>query len=457
MPSKLGFHIQRRRHGWPSVIAETTPALVKSLEWSIVDEWVPEEQTEPDRLERATRWTEARTFLLGRHRSLAQHLDDPIARAGEFWRQMLHELSGGNSEAERSILDRMRYFDAWEGYNEIGTGPDIEALGRFDAALAHQFHGEGIRYACGGFSTGNPSLEDWPRYCAALLDEVASGRGDLPDLLHVHEYWFPDHEWDELFERAGPLDVDRMREATKGSMLRWRLLYEHADTPQELRLPVIVSECGWDMGHPQVGFRRSYRTDEDYFRWLVWYDQELQRPLDGVDYVVGAAVFTYGHEQQWASFEIDRQHGRGVLDLLRRYLADENQAPHPRDWEAASPGHDSAGPYESGHFVLMSPRIGQGWRQALVPYLQAFRATNGQALEDALLPLNKRLHITLVGGTGTAGAVPAEWEGEIHRRAPHIVIDRMAAKTTLDLQRIVDQRIARDDRYGEHDAERPFA
>ena len=95
------------------------------------------------------------------------------------------------------------------------------------------------------------------------------------------------------------------------------------------------------------------------------------------------------------------------------------------------------------------------WREALVPYLQVFRATSGQVLQDALCPLNKRLHVTLVGSTGATGAVPAQWEGEIRRRAPHIVIDRMAAKTTEDLQRIVNGRIAHGDRYGVRDEEGP--
>ena len=45
MGSKLGFHIQQRRSGWPDVVADTVPAVVKCLDYGILDEWVPVAKT----------------------------------------------------------------------------------------------------------------------------------------------------------------------------------------------------------------------------------------------------------------------------------------------------------------------------------------------------------------------------------------------------------------------------
>ena len=454
MGSKLGFHIQRRRRGWPNVVADTVPALVKSLEWRIIDEWIPEEQTDLTSMQRARKWTEFKVFLLGRHLMRYQSLDEPGDRAYEFWNQMLNEFTGGDRNRDRQVLARMRLFDAWEGYNEIGTGPDIEKLARFDAILARYFHDEGMKYACGGFAMGQPSLEEWPRYCEALMDEAASSRGGPPDFLHLHEYWYPGGDWAQLLNPDGSIDGDRMREATHGQILRWRDLYEHPDTPDEMRLPVIISECGWDQGWPeQVGFRRSLRSDEDYAKWLIWYDRELQRPLNGIDYVVGAAIYTYGHESRWASFEIDQWQGRGILDMLRAYLRECNQSPHEWDWQAAWGEREGEGAPEGSHYVLMEPDISIAWRHALGKYLDAFKVTNGQSVNDALRLGAREHHITLVGHKDDGWGVLTEWEEEIRGREPRIIMDRMEARSTRELRGIADRRAERGDRYGERDGE----
>ena len=451
MGSKLGFHVQKRRRGWPNVIADTVPALVKSLEWGIVDEWIPEEQSDPIKHQRALKWAEYNVFLLGRHVVTTQYLDKPEDRAHEFWTRILDDLTNGDRSKRRMVLDRMRLFHAWEGFNEIGTGPDIEKLGRFDALMARYFHDEGMKYAGGGFSMTLPTLEEWPRYYGALLEEAASDRGERPDFIHFHEYWFPRGDWDALLDVEGAIDASRMRQATKGYMLHWRDLYEHPDTPAEVKLPVLITECGWDQGWPeQLGFRASNRSDEDYYRWLVWYDQELQKPLNGIDYVVGAAIYTYGHETRWTSFEIDRMQGRGVLDRLRAYLRDCNRAPHTWDWEAAWEGEGQG--ELVGHYVLLSPESSIGWRQALNRYLAKFQATNGQSLDDALrLAVDRPHRITLVGSPGGEYSVSQEWEDEIVRRHPEIALDRMAAASERELRRIADRRAQRDDRYGQHD------
>lgn len=452
MASKLGFHIQRRRQGWPNVIADTVPAVVKSLEWGIMDEWLPDEQTDPAKVQRAKKWTEYDVFLLGRHPTTEQHLDNPIVRADAFWARILHELSGGEASRQRQVLDRMRCFDAWEGYNEVGTGPDIGNLGRFDARMAWRFHEEGMRYACGGFSMTQPTLEEWPLYCEALLDKAASATGALPDFLHLHEYWFPRQGWDELLTSDGGIDDEAMRAATRGYMLHWRELYTHPDTPPEMRRPLIISECGWDKAWPeQVGYRKSSRSDEDYVKWLCWYDRELQKPLDGVDYVVGATIYTYGHQWRWASFEIDYEHGRGILDPLRAYLRESNMEPHPRDWEAAwnpQPAPEPEPVEPTSHYVLLAQNCPDAWRRALEGYFDVYKVTNGQSLDDALRLATAHHHITLVGDADCDYGVPLEWEDEIRRRAPEVTLDRIAGGSAEQIEAVVHDRVVRGDRYG---------
>jgi|YNPNPStandDraft_1061719.scaffolds.fasta_scaffold23039_2 hypothetical protein len=452
MSSKLGFHIQRRRPGWPNVIADTVPAVVKSLEWSILDDWLPEEQTELDKIQRARKWTEYKVFLLGRHAVPYQGLERPADRAYEFWRRLLDDLTGGDRQKEGQVLARMRRFHAWEGYNEVGTGPASELLGRFDAALARYFHHEGMRYAGGGFSLTHPTADEWRSYCAALLEEVAAGRGERPDFLHFHEYWYPRGDWDTLLHPDGSINAGKMRAATQGYMLHWRELYQLPETPWELRLPVIITECGWDQGWPQqVGFRNSPRSDVDYFKWLVWYDQELQKPLDGIDYVVGAAIYTYGHEPAWASFEIDDWQGRGIMELLRAYLREENREPHPWAWQAAWEQKPPVPEVEESHFVLLAQNASLAWRHALDKYLDTFKVTNGQSLDDAVRLAAKHHHITLVGTAGSPFGLPQEWEEEIRRRNPKIILDRMEARTVEELRRVANRRAETGDRYGQND------
>ena len=114
MGSKLGFHIQRRRSGWPQVIADAIPSVIKTLEWRLIDEWLPEEQTEPIKIELARKWTDHNVFLLGRHMLAEQHLHNPEDRAFAFWNRLLNDLTGGDRSQDAHVLDRMRRFDAWE-------------------------------------------------------------------------------------------------------------------------------------------------------------------------------------------------------------------------------------------------------------------------------------------------------------------------------------------------------
>jgi len=454
MTSKLGVHLQVLPQGWSDFVAEAKPAVVKSLEWGIADEWDPETIDDPEKRAKAQIWKDHKVFLLGRHVVSEQYLENPADQAVYFWQRLMQEKSGNGTLSEDEVLRKMRIFDAWEGYNEVGTGsgPEPRNLGVFDAHLARIFHEHDLKYAGGGFSMTHPTLDEWMRYCEGLLVEVEAGRGEIPDFLHLHEYWWPRIAWENLLNPDGSLDEEAMYEATTGYALNYRKLYESPITPDEMKLPLIISECGWDQAYPeQIGWAESGLPAVAYMQYLRWYDKELQKPIEGKQYVVGATIFTYGHHPRWESFELDKRGPDGLkpIDLLRNYLAAENTEPHAWDW-MPKPKEPLA---EVSHYVLMAQEISIEWRHALDNYLQTFRVTNGQSHDDALRLAAKEHHITLVGAPDAPMGVPQEVEDYIRRVKPEVLIDRMNVHTAEELKILADMRVERNDRYGAHDIE----
>jgi hypothetical protein len=66
------------------------------LPWAIIDEWLPEEQSDPLKRQLAQMWMTDNTFLLGRYPVSDQPLDKPADRAHEFWQRLLDGLTGGD-------------------------------------------------------------------------------------------------------------------------------------------------------------------------------------------------------------------------------------------------------------------------------------------------------------------------------------------------------------------------
>jgi len=100
------------------------------------------------------------------------------------------------------------------------------------------------------------------------------------------------------------------------------------------------------------------------------------------------------------------------------------------------------------HYVLLAEDVNAEWRHALDRYLDTFKATNGQSLDDAVRLATDRHHITLVGGADAEFGAPQAWEVEIKTRNDKIVIDRMRARTADELRQLADLRAERNDRYG---------
>jgi hypothetical protein len=103
------------------------------------------------------------------------------------------------------------------------------------------------------------------------------------------------------------------------------------------------------------------------------------------------------------------------------------------------------------HYVLLADACPDAWREALVPYLSAYRATSGQSLRDAFCLAGKPHHITLVGSAVSQYGVPHQVEAQIREQLPEAMIDRMRVASVRGLRRLVARRIERNDRYGDRD------
>jgi hypothetical protein len=310
MNSKLGLHIQVRPPHWKAFLKAARPCIVKSMDLHVEDEW--EDLIAEIRAE--TGWPDFDIFLLGRvqvpqslglsSRRRIETLDNPEASAQALWAEI------------QARTQHPEVFDAWEGYNEIGTGSveEIKRLARFDAELARILHDNGLQVAMGGFSVTQPRLSLWPYYYETALPHA--------DYLHLHEVSWP-----------------TMQKGVGARCLYYRALY--AVLPEELRRPVIISECGLDRKvdeptAPHGGWKESGCTAAEYMAQLAWYDRELQQD----DYVIGAAIFTYGATSDWASFDVyQEEQGQpaGMLKRLQETLAQRNTEPHRRWWVRVAP------------------------------------------------------------------------------------------------------------------------
>ena len=310
MNSKLGVHIQVRPPHWKEFIKAARPCIVKSMDPHIEDEW--EDLIATIRAE--TGCPDFDIFLLGRIQ-VSQSLDNPEASAQALWAEI------------QARTQHPEIFDAWEGYNEFGTSSaeEIKKLARFDAELARILHDNGLKVAVGGFSVTQPPLSIWPHYYETALEHA--------DFLHLHEYSWP-----------------TMQTCAGARCLYYRSLY--AALPEELRRPLIISECGLDrkvhdITKPHKGWKESGCSTAEYMAQLAWYDQELQQD----ETVIGTTIFTYGCTSEWKSFDVyQEEHGQpsGMLRDLQNYLAAQNTEPHRWWWveEVPEPPEEPVEPTE---------------------------------------------------------------------------------------------------------------
>ena len=161
----------------------------------------------------------------------------------------------------------------------------------------------GLRVAVGNFSTGTPEADEF----AAFLP--AGGRSaDLRRRPGVARIFRPGHVgW---LRRRGAWPWTGKSEF--GALtLRYRFWYRYYLQPNDLVIPLVITETGIDGGvladaggslSGWQDFTEALGDDEEpsyapitaaeYLDQLSWYDDELRRD----DYVLGCAVFNAGDE-----------------------------------------------------------------------------------------------------------------------------------------------------------------
>jgi hypothetical protein len=218
---------------------------------------------------------------------------------------------------------RLAAFDAWESYNEP-TPSDPEQMARLAAFEAHRTRllaAAGVRSVIGNFSTGMPPLEWWPQFRPALEAALAHG-----GYLGLHEYSAPTMQFGVLEDLLG-WNSDP---ALEGWLtLRYRKVYRGYLEPNQLALPLLLTEVGIDgyvgqrPGPVGMGWQdfANYWAElgmgvdaaGNYMELLAWYDAQLQQD----PYVLGAAIFAAAASPGWETYEVLD----AVFPFLKQYLS----------------------------------------------------------------------------------------------------------------------------------------
>lgn len=215
---------------------------------------------------------------------------DSVALAGAMKGKLLTDWA--------AYLDVIDYFELT---NETAqTGDALKHLTDFSADCCRHMHMEGHKVAVGSFSVGNPPdlANDWVTFRPAVR---------AADAVALHEYGAP-RLWSEP-GNAGPVVMGK---PNAGDVGWWTLRYRRVrQLMEETYLfeqvgwhlpPFIITELGVDYGLTGGG-QRGYKTGmsaDDYVKQLDWYNQEIE--LD--DYVLGATVFGYGMDKDWATYDL---------------------------------------------------------------------------------------------------------------------------------------------------------
>jgi len=373
--SMLGPHVNwpRDQIAW---LARARPRVGKVLLQDIDLAWM-----------RAAKATSPDTFWVGRIVPPAQPLDSPVANAQDFTQRLLLPAA----EPYRGLID------ALEGYNEVGftnfrpsvargvvrpstavisadlfqqARQEMQRYALFERTRAELLAAQGWKSVVGNFSAGSPELELWPDFYPAL---------EAGDYLGLHEY---------SANRQPPY----LAYLETWLCRRYRRVY--AQLPANLRIPLIITECGIDggaVGDPQQGWRR-YTNAAGYLAELRWYDEGLQ--ADSARYpIVGATVFCYGHlDANWDTFDIGGE--------MTNMLADYMQANPPEKWEEPVPA-----PPDTTLVEMLSAEFGAEFddvRQQLVHV--------GEFPKRDLTAIN----YLVLDHTGV-GTTPATWSNTIAR------------------------------------------
>lgn len=303
-PTKLGLFVTRNDPRIFDLLQTGNVALVKTMEYD-PNFAMQIKQAAPS------------TLLVGRI-DLPQidlaGLRDPQAAAQAFADQLLPVATEPR---------RLASFDGWESFNEPSpSDPEQMArLAEFEAHRTRLLAAAGIRSVIGNFSTGMPPLEWWPQFRPALEAAI-----EHQGFLGLHEYSAPTMQFGTPQELLG-WDSDPAQEGWL--TLRYRKVYRNFLAPNNLMLPLLLTEVGIDgwigdrPGPTGMGWKdfagywaelgMGVDAPGNYMELLAWYDAQLQQD----PYVLGAAIFAAGASPGWETYEVLDE----VFPFLKQYLS----------------------------------------------------------------------------------------------------------------------------------------
>jgi hypothetical protein len=231
------------------------------------------------------------TFVVGRvhePQSWEQRTGDPKVRAQEWFQR------------NRDKIISSPNIDCWEGYNEPvpQNSSEMSWYADFESERIKLLAQVGAKACIGTFSVGQPDdLNLWPSFFPAIETALQYG-----GYLNLHEYDAP--------TMTASFDFSSEEGWRTG---RYRKVYNQYLIPNNLKIPLIISEAGIDGG--VIGERgrgwKSYEDAQAYLEDLKWYDSLLRED----DYVIGAAIFGWGM-YGWDDFEITPE----LAQLLTEYI-----------------------------------------------------------------------------------------------------------------------------------------
>ncbi len=326
MGNKLGFHVLKA--GALADISGTKPAVIK-----FVGDW-GSAQFVPDGVLIIGRRCESRDaqFQMNQGKTAQQAASEYVS-----WQL--------NTYNTNSIL-------YWEGHNEpVGDAGFMSWYAQFEIERMRIMSELGYRCVIGNFATGTPDLALWEYFLPALQEAPK-----YKALLGLHEYSCP---WMWWMYGANQMDPDEDQGDEGWTTCRYRKVIRQVLEPNNLRVPIVITECGIDPGvnpRPPGTPAGTWKELGDFWKentkpwvWddsahyyadqLIWYENQLR--MD--DLVVGCTIFTLGSfgGTLWENFDIA---GTGVMPRLVTYMLYEPAEDFEYDIDESEPPYISNSP-----------------------------------------------------------------------------------------------------------------
>jgi hypothetical protein len=231
--------------------------------------------------------------------------NDATASAGDFWTNILQQALNSISPSDRALIDYL------EGPNE-GQTPTLGYPGnaplqasqwfnQFWTNLTPRIVAAGYKPCIGSIAVGNPggTTAEMQSYLAAFVpalrqSKAAGGAWSY----HAYTINYTTDVGTEIWYS-----------------LRYRQFYSYFASafPDLNTMPLILTEGGVDFsGDPSTSGWQARGSQEDYERWLNWFDRQMQQDA----YVMGCTLFENGDPGGWSSFDLEP-----IADWFKNYLS----------------------------------------------------------------------------------------------------------------------------------------